>query len=194
MGVVPVEAQSAEAQVGGLAEQVEELGRVQAEVAVVYAELLVVGIGGCVQGQVEQLLLDALALRLGGIERAADVLAGIFVAEVVDSHAAGLAPDVLAAPAPHGVLRSGAGIVVEGALQAALKVQHELLELAHHAGQGRGSVGVARFGVAGSSVSLQQGHWGGAVGGCSAVGGQSERLATGLPGARRARLRLAIAA
>jgi hypothetical protein len=52
--------------------------------------------------------------------------------------------------------RSGAG-VFERALQAAFKVQHELLELAHDAGQRRG-VGVAWFRVAGSGVALQQGH------------------------------------
>ena len=156
-----VEAQGAEAQMGGLAEQVEELGRVQAEVAVVDAELMV-GIGARGQGEIVQLLLDALALGLGGMERAADVLAGVLVAEVRDGHAAGLAANVMGAPAPHAVLRGGAG-VVERALQARLKVQHELLELAHDAGQGGGvgvGVGVARFRVAGSSVSFQQGHWG----------------------------------
>jgi hypothetical protein len=177
--VVGVEAQGAEAQFGRLAQQVEELSRVQAEVAVVDVELAV-GIGGCGQGRglAVQLVLDALALGLGGMQGAADVLAGVLVAKVADRQAAGLAADVVAAPGPPGVLRGGR--VVQRALQAALEVAHELLKLAHDAGQGRllGGGRVSRFGVAGSSVSLQQGHWG-AVAGCGHGGGQCGRQALG---------------
>ena len=138
-----------------------------------------VGVGGGGRGQAVQLVLDALALGLGGMQGAADVLAGVLVAKVADRQAAGLTADVVAAPGPQGVLCGGVR-VVQRALQATLKVAHELLELAHDAGQGRrlGGGRFSRFGVAGSSVSLQQGHWG-AVAGCGRGGGQCGRRALG---------------
>lgn len=138
-----VEAQGAEAQLRGLAEEVEELGGVEAEVAIVQAAQAALVVGSvAAEREVLQLVLDALALEFGGIERPADVLGGVLVAEVRDGQPAGLTTDLVAPGDALGcdhVVGSG---VLERAQQPRLETLDELLELAHHPGEGRRVEGV----------------------------------------------------
>lgn len=158
-GGLPVEAQGAEAQVGGLPEQIEQLGRVQAEVAIVQAvQAVVVVEGGVVQRQAVQLLFQALPLGLGMVEGLANVLARVAGAQVGDGQTAGLTADMVAGRR-HEVGGVGGGRVLKRAAQANLEALDELVELAHHPSEGR-RVGGRRLRVAGCGVSLQGGHWG----------------------------------
>ena len=142
MGGVAVEAQGAEAQVGGLAEQVEQLRRVEAEVAIVYAaQVVVVGRGRGVSSGV-QVLLGAATAGLGGVQRAGDVLARVSGAELGDGQAAGLVPDMLTTPCSS-VHQSS--IVLERSQQTHLQCPNQLLPFADDArqrgGRGRGGGG-----------------------------------------------------
>ena len=111
--VVLVEAQGAEAQVGGLAEQVEQLCGVEAEVAIVQAaQVALVVLGMSAEREGLQLVLDTLSLELGCIERPADVLGCVLAAEVGDGESAGLATDVVARTTALGSQAVGVAVAV----------------------------------------------------------------------------------
>lgn len=167
-----VEAQGAEAQLRGLAQQVEQLGGEEAEVAVVQAAQVVARVARAVgERQAAQRLLQALPLGLGGVQRLAQVLAHVAGAEVGDGEVVGVAADALAV---HGAVVAG---IVQRALQRGLEGAHQVLELAHEARE------LGRLCSAGGGVALEGGH--GHRGRQGEAAGEGSRLGRGAQGRGR---------